>query len=701
MHARVEAMLTENAGSPAPLDLRDDWSPYSLVVMVSPTVPAAKHGSELTFSQKLAAYYFLGGRVLVVGIPGEGAAPQSPDAVLWDKLVRYFWATDFHSTDGPLDDPDHRALFVPGVEVLGTQQQFQQTIRGLLAARDELPEQLAAEDFGPLPDVALRQNSLWVGGKPQLLKSIGFYELLDWVPMSDHESVLRTFHELGFNSAVVIVHYDVQETHLRRFLDLAHQNHFYLQLQVQGPVDSDEPLRKEYLLKVLRYRNHPAVIGWEMCDDMLDIYYPFIQKAVSIMRRYDHRLPITGTGMDERRPERVQDWSKWTRLIDFPLDYLYPMQKDPATLGHGGDIQGGLKDIERLAVNTRKVWGNLFMEQFLQGHMQGAFAAEVGFQSWTEHLVPGADQERLIAYRALLAGVKGLIFFYPESLEDQGMGRGRRNELALVWRELAPVEDIIAAGEPPETLLTSHNTVDARLIRSGKEAVVIAAKDQVHYNRYLDGAGVEGLTVRMPASLADCPVFQLGGPQPEKLELHQANGTREIALRPFALSTILLYSCDSARQQHVQETMHASLPDEARYAMDVLLDEQVKTEVVRRHLPSDLQGSAAALRNLTQALEDARKAAAANDWNAAWQRAAEGLAYSEQYRSEAMQAAAADADRRKAGKEGRVYLNLYFSLPNYAYVTRGGPNVAPGQLRKEILEAEHEPVWNSIDRVVH
>ena len=69
--------------------------------------------------------------------------------------MRYFWGTDLRSADGPLDDSDRRAYFVPGVGVLGTQQQFQQTVRELLSARDELPDQVPAEDFGPVPDVAV------------------------------------------------------------------------------------------------------------------------------------------------------------------------------------------------------------------------------------------------------------------------------------------------------------------------------------------------------------------------------------------------------------------------------------------------------------------------------------------------------------------------------------------------------------------
>ena len=59
--ARVQAMLSGISGPPAMLDQSDDWSSYSLLVLVSPLIPAAKHGSELTFSQKLATFYLLAG----------------------------------------------------------------------------------------------------------------------------------------------------------------------------------------------------------------------------------------------------------------------------------------------------------------------------------------------------------------------------------------------------------------------------------------------------------------------------------------------------------------------------------------------------------------------------------------------------------------------------------------------------------------
>ena len=116
-----------------------------------------------------------------------------------------------------------------------------------------------------------------------------------------------------------------------------------------------------------------------------------------------------------------------------------------------------------------------------------------------------------------------------------------------------------------------------------------------------------------------------------------------------------------------------------------------------RYLPHELQGESRLLDDVVKAIDEARADARAKDWAAAWQVARAAMASIQEYRAQAIRSATTDADRRGASPEARVYLNIYFSLPNYAYVTRGGPTVEPGQLRKEILEAEGLPVLQSID----
>jgi hypothetical protein len=119
------------------------------------------------------------------------------------------------------------------------------------------------------------------------------------------------------------------------------------------------------------------------------------------------------------------------------------------------------------------------------------------------------------------------------------------------------------------------------------------------------------------------------------------------------------------------------------------------------HLPAELQGSPALLTAAHSALDLARRAQLDRDMARADQEARAGLLPLEEYRSQATDAATRDADTRHAAPSVRVYLNIYFSLPVYAYITRRRSGVVPRQLRKEILEAEGETVWNYIDRVAH
>lgn len=692
--ARVEQLLIQAGFAPRHVSMQDSWDGLSLLVLVDPTVPQAAWGRELQFTQKLPTYYLRGGHVLVIGLQSAGSFPAKGDQEKWDVLTQYFWNVGLHDVDGVLEDSDHRALYLPSAANLGSVADCKATIERLLAVPDDLPAAVPAEDFGPYPSVQLRGDSLLIDGNPVLLKSVGDYDFVKQIPMREHAARLRAFHDAGFNSIAVAVHYDVDAADVRQFLNIAKQNSLWVQFLVQGPLDSDQPLRKEYVIKFLRFRKHPALIGWIFSDDMFDAYYPFISREAEIVVRYDDRqLPRTCTFMDPRNPSRVQDWSKWTKLFPFSLDYLYPLQKDPNTFGVNGDIQGGIKDVERLADNSRHIWGEVFSEQFLQAHMQGSNEL-VGLQPWTEHLLPTADQERLLTWRALLAGVKGMIFFYPESLEDQGMGRDRRNELAIAWRETGLVEDIVAGGNAPVHLKTSDAAVDASRIQSGEESVVVIAKDEPYYNRFVDQPTVEGLGVELGSLPAGAHVYQIDWPRVEELTTGAS-----VTLHPFTLTSLLLITSNSRRIENMRLQVAREGAAAAREAIEVLDDERFKTEIVANYLPSDLCGSATLLQSATAALAHARQLLASGDANGAFREARIGTAQLEEYRAQAMNASAADANRIGAARSARTYLNIYFSLPVYAYVTRGAERPMPGQLRREILAAEGIPAWDYFNRV--
>lgn len=282
------------------------------------------------------------------------------------------------------------------------------------------------------------------------------------------------------------------------------------------------------------------------------------------------------------------------------------------------------------------------------------------------------------------------------------MGQNRRSELGIIWHELALVEDLLAAGAPPVALRTSQAAVDASQIHAGSESVIVAVKDKPYYNRYVDEAKVEDLTIDLDSSTpAGGSVYQLGWPRPRHLEVRNQGGRRWVKLEPFSLTALLLVTNDRRRIENVQQRTDKDLPLAAHYAVGVLADEQVKTEIVVNHIPTDLQGSAALFEAAKAALDRARHAFEDQDLANAYMEARSGLLPLQEYRSQSMRAAVKDADGRGASAAARVYLNIYFSLPRYAHVTRGGPDILAGQLRREILERQGRSVRTYIDRVAH
>src|SRR5262249_4496472 len=146
--ARAEQLFVQAGYTPRVLGLRDDWEGVSLLVLVWPVIPAARHAQELNLSQKLATYYLGGGRVIMIGLRGAGALPAGRELEIWDKLAHYFWDIGLRDISGSLEDSDHRALFFPGVSNLGSPATFRPTLEKLLAATDTLPATIPADDFG-------------------------------------------------------------------------------------------------------------------------------------------------------------------------------------------------------------------------------------------------------------------------------------------------------------------------------------------------------------------------------------------------------------------------------------------------------------------------------------------------------------------------------------------------------------------------
>src|SRR5581483_5707227 len=86
--ARIQEMLADASITPALVSFSDDWGPQALLIMVKPPVAERVRGSRIGFAQKLGTYYFRGGRIVLVDVPGAGNYPTSPDLGIWNNLTR-------------------------------------------------------------------------------------------------------------------------------------------------------------------------------------------------------------------------------------------------------------------------------------------------------------------------------------------------------------------------------------------------------------------------------------------------------------------------------------------------------------------------------------------------------------------------------------------------------------------------------------
>lgn len=440
-----------------------------------------------------------------------------------------------------------------------------------------------------------------------------------------------------------------------------------------------------------------------MCDDTWNRYWRFLQRTSEVLHRYDDSNLITTTLMDLRKPERVEaeDWAKWRGALDFPLTYLYPMQKG-WTFGGGEDIEGGLEDVQRLAQHAQQIWGQpLYLQQWCQAHMQGHAFRRVGLNGRTL-FVPSCEQQRLLTYMMLTAGTRGILYFSSYGLSDERLGMGRRAELGLTWGELEPVEDIIGAGEIAECE-TSDPSVEAKAFTRGAETVVLVVKHGEQYNRYVDEALVEDLRITLPSPPPDgAQCRRLDGPQPRgpvpppeegpSFTVAWDDGTFALE-RPLDVTAALLITPDEGRIAGLERQREAWAPLAARLAATAAADTGAKTHVVARYV-GPLIDDAFRQRMVEgdEAFEEVLTHLNSGTYEKAWMSARSAMRSWRQARAMAIRRAEAEHQRLRLDEQALRQLNIYAALPFFVAEHLGGDPVAAEDLRQGVLDrlSEHD-----------
>ncbi|MBD3292289.1 MAG: hypothetical protein GF393_05155, partial [Armatimonadia bacterium] len=432
---------------------------------------------------RLKVFHYLGDRVILADLPDDYYARG---------LARHLW----NAPPGSLPEPvalsdDGRAAHITDL----AQADVGPLIEKMLATEIDLPDEVPAIDFGPKVAPELRNGCLYFGDEPLLWRAMGTYAVRGETSMEQHAANFAHYaRDLNLNGLIIYVNYTVPADHLRQVLDAAWAEGLRALIWIRGPAVraySEKPLRDEWVLELMPLRSHPAFMGWEIADDTWGRHLPFVQRTSEVIRKYDQQNLVTTTVMDLRKPERLPQaqWKLYRNAIDYPLTYLYPLQKG-WTFGDFVDIEGGFEDVQRLSEHAREYWGeDVYIQQWCQAHMQGPSYPKNGIPTRSTY-IPSAEQQRLLTYMMLTSGTRGIAYFSTYGLADHRLGMGRRAELGLLWGELKPVEDIIAAGEIA-ACETSDPSVEAKAFTVGEETVVLAVKHGDEYNRHVHDAIVQ------------------------------------------------------------------------------------------------------------------------------------------------------------------------------------------------------------------
>ena len=643
-------------------------------ILILPEVP-----DDAPFYRWVRNYYYAdGGRIIAVGLGDNRYA---------DGLRRFVWTTP--RTDSVQTTADGRGVYIAASS--DCPRDFGALIRQTMEAGETLPAQLAARTFSKRRTTELRDACLLVDGRPFLLRAMGAYYVRS---AEEYQTDLAGYSRMGLNAVVAYIDPTMAEEEFLRFLDEAEKNALLIIVwfRVSRPVRESGgiPWRTEWLLRFLRYRQHPALLSWLMSDDTADGHYPVIRRIHALLRRYDASNLLTATCFAYRYPERLtpEQWQRWLGLMDYPTTYDYPLNKDD--LDWKANLCVGLEDIQLLAHNVGKVHGReTYFHLWAQSHLQGHVTKSLGLAG-NEQFLTSAEQTRLLTFMMLSAGARGILYFHARAFSDDFLGVGRRGELALVWQELAPFEELIASGTRRPAVEVSDPEVEAVTFSKGDRTLLMLIKHGDAYHRFVANGGIAGVSVTLDVkTLPGAKAWCVDYPQvtPVSTEVN-AEGLMKVHVDAADLTSLILITAGSGGSEELLAQRRATLSRAVSNALDVCRDKQAKTEAVLEAIADEggvmprevgdlLQRGA----DLTQAGVMALDRQELSTSFAALRNAVE------TYR-EVQKLAVAQAEeewRKQGADEGAYkYLNMFFTLPSFYSMLQTGQPLVAGKLGSAI-----------------
>lgn len=380
-----------------------------------------------------------------------------------------------------------------------------------------------------MPRVEFEGNRLYVDAEP-------FFPYGCWGVIESVESMKR-HHFTCVHSGIAAV---------PELLEQAAEHDFMIVSYPHAPGWSDR--HEEHVLAV---RDHPNLLAWNIGDDLRAEHVDDVRHAFEWIRGHDrHDRPIM--------LDVIGDWERYRWFDEMFCAYHYPLVKDPTLL----EYRELLRERHALVGSDRYLW------TWAQGHVQIWYTQRYLDPSvkWCPSLYPDGANLRMVAYSAMAAGCRGIMYFLNRYFTGEYNGVDRYAEAALVGCELEVIGPWLAEGTVGVELATSEPSLHAWPVEfpGGRLMLLAVIKNDSQY--HVDAATVEGVTVELGRDLREGErVYELslGAGAEDITERVQGSAVRT---RRTEMTGLLLITDDEALIAEARETLDGLRADAAQFA---------------------------------------------------------------------------------------------------------------------------------------
>ncbi len=307
------------------------------------------------------------------------------------------------------------------------------------------------------------------------------------------------------------------------------------------------PWPPENVRRIAQLATEPNLLTWYVGDDIVMDHLPGIRQTVNILREQTPTIPTVADYIATETPEAK---TTFTQYVDIRCQYAYPVPDEPFT-----DYLAFFDEQREFVGDPLWTW--------LQNFMWGRTGRMFNIGAEGPGPLPEPEQVRLLAYAALLRGVRGLLFFPHHELHRQPELAA---SVALTCREIRLFESHLAAGEMSMNLETSNSDVHATAFRYGGSTVIAAALLKPFYHRYVDEGIAHDVTLtcrwegeRLPeAMLVAAPDLV-----PCSVAWAQTRGMVDVTVPSLELAGLILLTNDRGEVRRLRKQAKA-IPGQLR-----------------------------------------------------------------------------------------------------------------------------------------